>query len=382
MDRSGGARPTARVTGLVMACIGLFAAAGCDSGASGSVATIESSRVASKPFFRVVPGATLADRIGASDLEQRKPVPADDPSRQLIPFVHAEMPGWTARQPVAPFRHVNLRYDADPRAELTVAAYQDRGGLVANVNRWRRQVKAEPLSEAEIAALPKATVLGNGQATLVEVYGPFQGMSGPAIESGGILGAIVSNQQFTLFVKFVGPEAVLTAERDAFMGFLSSLRPGSMPDAPATGGATESKLKWETPAGWAEEPPTNQFRERTFRKGGVEIALSLARGLVSDNVNRWAGQLGLDPLDDAAVAELPKLPSMGTEAVIYEGVGTYQGMGRGGARADQRVLAAIVQIPNAGGTIATLKAVGPNAEVDASRADFAALLASLAVRGR
>ncbi|MEC8495004.1 MAG: hypothetical protein VXZ39_08775, partial [Planctomycetota bacterium] len=59
-----------------------------------------------------------------------------------------------------------------------------------------------------------------------------------------------------------------------------------------------------------------------------------------------------------------------------------KGMRDSSARADQRMLAAIVTIPDAGGTIATLKAVGPSAEVGASRADFAALLSSLGVRGR
>jgi hypothetical protein len=46
------------------------------------------------------------------------------------------------------------------------------------------------------------------------------------------------------------------------------------------------------------------------------------------------------------------------------------------------MLAAIVRIPDADGTIATLKAVGPSTEVDAARGEFAALLASLGVRGR
>ena len=66
----------------------------------------------------------------------------------------------------------------------------------------------------------------------------------------------------------------------------------------------------------------------------------------------------MQPLDDDAVAALPTLPSMGTDAVIFEGVGSYKGMQDASARADQRMLAAIVQIPGAGGTIATLKAIG------------------------
>lgn len=375
----------ARRGGLVAIGLGLITLAGCDSGASGPVATIEATRVASAPFNRVVPGLPLAERIGVR--EQTAGAGGAQAAPEVIPFVYCDMPGWKVNRPVAPFRHVNLSFEADPRAELTVAAYEDRGGLAANVNRWRGQVGAGPLSPEEIAALPKVQVLANGQATLVEAYGPFQGMRGPRIEEGGILGAIVSNERFTLFAKFTGPEAVLTAERDRFLEFLASLRPGQAPPAGHGGAAApsapaQSNLTWTTPDGWSDEAPTSRFRERTFRKGGIEMSLSLARGAVKANVNRWANELQMAPLDDGAVAALPTLPSMGTDAVIFEGVGSYKGMRDATARADQRMLAAIVRIPDADGTIATLKAVGPSAEVDAARGEFAALLASLGVRGR
>lgn len=354
------------------------------SGATGELATIEATRVASSVTYPAVPGMSLAERIG---VEKPASAGAQAQSRpDVIPFAFCDMPGWTARPPVAPFRHVNLSFEADPRAELTVAAYEDRGGLEANVNRWRGQVAAAPLSSEEIAALPRVKVLGNGDATLVEAYGPFQGMRGGRIEEGGVLGAIVSNERFTLFAKFTGPEAVLRAERDRFIEFLGSLRPGQAAGSGSASSASEgdrqSNLTWTTPEGWSDEAPSSRFRERTFRSGGIEISLSLARGAVKPNVNRWAGELQMQPLDDAAVAALPTLPSMGTDAVIFEGVGPYKGMQDASARADQRMLAAIVKIPDAGGTIATLKAVGPSAEVDGARADFAALLSSLGVRGR
>ncbi len=371
---------------LALGVSGLVHLSGLDlgSGASGPVAMIEATRMASAAAYPAVPGLPLAERIGVGE---KPSAPQQAQARpDVIPFVFCDMPGWTARPPVAPFRHVNLSFDADPRAELTVAAYEDRGGLEANVNRWRGQVGAAPLSSDQIAALPVVQVLGNGEATLVEAYGPFQGMRGGRIEEGGVLGAIVSNERFTLFAKFTGPEAVLTAERDRFIEFLGSLRPGQAPSrgssASPSAGDAESILTWTTPDGWSDEAPTSRFRERTFRRGGVEISLSLARGAVKPNVNRWAGELQMQPLDDDAVAALPTLPSMGTDAVIFEGVGPYKGMRDSSARADQRMLAAIVTIPDAGGTIATLKAVGPSAEVGASRADFAALLSSLGVRGR
>ena len=389
----GGGRPgRAAATGVVGVGIGVIALASTGvlgpgwfgAGARGAVATIDSTRVASVPAFRAVPGLSLAERIG---VEKQAPASSRKQARpDLIPFVHCEMPGWIARPPVAPFRHVNLGFEADPRAELTVAAYEDRGGLEANVNRWRGQVGAAPLSSAEVASLPRVQMLSNGQATLVEAYGPFQGMRGGRIDDGGVLGAIVSNERFTLFAKLTGPEAVLRAEKERFIEFLASLRPGQPSGGgaatPPSAGDSQSSLTWTTPPGWSEEAPSSRFRERTFRKGSVEVSLSLARGAIKPNVNRWAGELQMQPLDDDAVAALPTLPSMGTDAVVFEGVGSYKGMQDASARADQRMLAAIVQIPGAGGTIATLKAIGPSVEVDEARGDFAALLSSLGVRGR
>lgn len=384
-DLDGSAKGRACRVWRAVLVTGVLVAVGC-GGADSGTATIESTRIASKAFMRVIPGVSLAERIGVRTDSQDSSA-ARQARPEVIAFTYCDMPGWVEKAPVAPFRHVNLSYEPDPRAELTVAAYEDRGGLTANVNRWRSQVGADPLSPEEIASLPRVQVLSSGQATLVEAYGPFQGMRGPRIEEGGILGAIVSNDRFTLFAKFTGPKAVLVAERNRFIEFLASLRPAPPSGRRSSGAAeaarpAESNLTWVTPDGWSDEAPTSRFRERTFRKGGIEMSLSLARGAVKANVNRWANELQMAPLDDAAVAALPTLPSMGTDAVLFEGVGAYRGMRDASARPDQRMLAAIVQVPGAGGTIATLKAVGPSVEVDAARGEFAALLGSLGVRGR
>ena len=56
---------------------------------------------------------------------------------------------------------------------------------------------------AEVASLPRVQMLSNGQATLVEAYGPSRARGG-RIDDGGVLGAIVSNERFTLFAKLTG----------------------------------------------------------------------------------------------------------------------------------------------------------------------------------
>ncbi|MEL6713314.1 MAG: hypothetical protein AAFP86_06045 [Planctomycetota bacterium] len=143
-----------------------------------------------------------------------------------------------------------------------------------------------------------------------------------------------------------------------------------------------SPLTWAAPSGWSEEPPTSQFREVTFRRGGMEMYLSLARGDIAGNVARWAGQLGQPAPDDAALAALERVPSLGVEAVVYEGVGSLTSMRSRTPVPGQRMLAAIVRPENGGGSIVTLKLTGPDEDVAAAKADFMDVLSSLGVRGR
>lgn len=59
------------------------------------------------------------------------------------------------------------------------------------------------------------------------------------------------------------------------------------------------EFDFEPPAGWTERPK-DQFRlaifERDAEGGSVELTLSKSGGSVTQNVNRWRGQIGLAPL--------------------------------------------------------------------------------------
>ena len=66
------------------------------------------------------------------------------------------------------------------------------GGVGANVNRWRQQMGQPGLSQLELAALPKITVMGQ-EATLMEVKGDYDsGMGDTAKAAQGMLGIICS----------------------------------------------------------------------------------------------------------------------------------------------------------------------------------------------
>lgn len=306
-----------------------------------------------------------------------------------------ELPDGWEEQPPTQFRIINLRVPAEsptagsPAAEVTLTMLMgDGGGVRANIDRWRRQVGLAPMSDEEFLGLGQR-ILFDQPATYVELEGSYEGMDGTRITDAGLFGAVFARGQSALFVKMTGPSELLVAQRSAFLGFLDSLSLGSPPGgdggagaapgggAGARAGAPPSSLSWATPYGWTEEAATSSFREVTFRKGAVEMYISVARGGVLANINRWAGQLGLDPLDQAGLEALETTSMLGLTATIFEGVGALQGMRDPAPKPDQRMLAAIVE---SGGVIVTLKAIGPSEDVAAIRGDFLGLAGSIGAR--
>jgi hypothetical protein len=99
----------------------------------------------------------------------------------------------------------------------------DGGGTAANINRWCRQLGKPPLTEDELAALPRLTVLGQ-PSPLVTVSGDYQGMGGEA-QSGALMsGVVCALPGQVLFVKMIGPQAAARAQVDNFVAFAESLQ--------------------------------------------------------------------------------------------------------------------------------------------------------------
>lgn len=366
-------------------------------GGYGDTVTIEKTRIAAVPSKTALPGADLRSRLGMGGRAEQPTAGASqpDPAELAALFTYDLPDGWEALEPTQ-FRLINLRFRAVPMAEITfIILGGDGGGLAANVNRWRAQVGLEPATDLEVAAYPERNVFENA-ATYVEFNGPYQGMGGPKIEDGALYGVVLPRDGRTLFVKMTGPRGTLEAERAHFAEFMDSLGlsaeatratsapsggqgvQGGQPAGGSTSGAQRpSPLTWTAPGGWSEEIAPSPFREVTFRRGSVEMYISLARGGALANINRWAGQLGLTAIDAAGVDALPRAPMLGREAYIYEGEGTLKGMRDPAPKPDQRMLAALVED---GGLIVTVKMTGPSADVDAARDDFLALLATIANR--
>ncbi|MEO0445544.1 MAG: hypothetical protein AAF191_05645 [Verrucomicrobiota bacterium] len=146
-----------------------------------------------------------------------------EPSRGGARLAWDQPKGW---QEIASagMRQADFRFGAEGKGECYVM--RAGGSLSANVNRWREQMGQPPLSEEEIANLPKRSIFGL-PSTLVSVEGDYEavGADEPAVDQ-RLLGVIlaVPNSNLSLFVKMVGPSAEVAKEEANFHAFCDSLR--------------------------------------------------------------------------------------------------------------------------------------------------------------
>ena len=96
----------------------------------------------------------------------------------------------------------------------------DGGGLLGNVNRWRGQLGLEPLDETNLAnGVQPVDSLGT-EARLVDL----NGTSNRTQLYTRLVGVIVSRNELTWFYKLMGTPAVVAAEKDEFLKYLSEWR--------------------------------------------------------------------------------------------------------------------------------------------------------------
>lgn len=378
----------ARSPGAAALTVLLFVACG----ERGPTAVIETTRVATQPSHPVLRGATPAQRFGETSSAS---APASDDLSGLFDY---DLPdGWKELPPTRD-RVVNLQPGGDAAAACTLSFLPgSAGGLVDNVNRWRRQMGADPLPAETVAGLPTHPLL-NRDATLVEVSGSFAGMGqGEALPDQQLLGLIVSEEQGSLFLKFTGPRALVEAERSAFLDFARSLHlhdahggggedphagldPATMSGASSASGGSGG-LAWTPPAGWKEQAP-RAMREVTFvPEGHPDVECYISRlggngGGLMMNLNRWRGQFGAAALTQVELESLPTVKVLGQDVPVLEVTGDFTGMS--GETASGQGLLGIACIREQDSLF--VKMTGPAAAVHALRGEFEAFVRSLEER--
>ncbi len=109
----------------------------------------------------------------------------------------------------------------DGEADVTVSSFPGEvGGLLANVNRWRRSVGLDPIGEGDLDKSVSSLDVPDGKAMLVDVNGksPKNG------KETRLVGLIWPRDGQTWFYKLMGDSAVTGREKDAFLKFIQSVR--------------------------------------------------------------------------------------------------------------------------------------------------------------
>jgi len=143
--------------------------------------------------------------------------------------------GWTRETPsstirVAQFRVLGEGGQPEP-GEIAIFHFGPGGGgdVQANLERWAGQFQQEEGSDPMTKAKTAVQQVGDLKITTIETAGHYKtqaipGAAGVFDEEGWhLLGAVIEGPGGPWFIKAVGPDAVITSQRDAFETMLKGL---------------------------------------------------------------------------------------------------------------------------------------------------------------
>lgn len=313
--------------------------------------------------------------------------------------------GWTELPPnPSTFRHMLWQVGGSPETEcyLTVAV---GGGRDANLNRWvSSQFGQAALTHEQVEALPVHQLMGK-PAKLVELQGTFQGRSG-AKNDYAMLGLISAEGDRVDTLKLTGPAAIVLREKESFLRVAAAIEPkqasatgpaaepqpsapqqpqsqpqqqmpkdathaGAVPPAAPQQGFNEFAAS-VVPAGWQSQQGTGMRLLRYQAGEKTEAYLGRIGGDLAALLDVWRGEMGLQAMTEAERAALPKVPMLGSEAVLLELQGEWRGMS-----GELKDAAMLVAAQKQGTGVVFAKMVGPATTVAAQKASFLAFCAGL-----
>jgi hypothetical protein len=125
--------------------------------------------------------------------------------------------GWR-EGPKKSMRAVTYLVGPEPAVECYITVLPgESGGMRANINRWRDQLDASELSQAEVDALTRIPMLGStGRLLEIDGTGASAGKK--------MLAALSVSSQRSVFVRLTGPKELLESEREHFRAFAASIQ--------------------------------------------------------------------------------------------------------------------------------------------------------------
>ena len=170
--------------------------------------------------------------------------------------------GWTEVLGGADVRHSTIMLPEKIGTATVTKFGKDAGSVLANVNRWRKEVAAEELMATELPESTETIPLGKWAAVYVDVKGPGKKINPmqPPMP--------MARQQAQ--PKVVGDPAA----------------PKDLPFA------------YELPEGWKLDGKATQFSIMNVTTGGARMTVSSVGGSLPENISRWFGQAKLPATAD------------------------------------------------------------------------------------
>lgn len=349
----------------------LAALSGCGGPSTGPVEP-RAGRERPAPLRPAREGASAAERLlGARAWEPTGAAPAP----------HGAVPaGWTPRER-GPLRLAAYAIPG-PEGEAEVSLTRAGGRRLANLNLWRAQLGLPAADESALAELPPAR-LGAAPARRVDLRGTHHpgtlGGAAPEAPRPGwrLVGWLPDSDEGGLFLKAVGPEALLERALPDLEAFAASVTPDGAAGAEAAEAPpARAGLAYDLPPGWRATPGREGLRLLTLAIDGAPgtegVLARIAGGDPALHLSLLQRQMGLPELDAASLGALAPATLLGREGVRLDLRGEYRG-----GRAPLPAARLLARAARDGGDLVLLRLVGPSAEVDAQAEAFEAFAGSL-----
>lgn len=257
-----------------------------------------------------------------------------------LPRVQWDLPAGWKELPAEQMRvgYFSIAGTNDSKAEVTIIPLAGLAGTdLENVNRWRGQIGSGPLSAEELAKVAVAVPVGEGEGQLFDLEGGAD--QTPRLR---MLAAILRRDGKAWFFKMTGEDALVSSQKEAFTGFLKTLRfeaagapataaaaatpaPAAVAAPAEAAAASPDRPAFTVPANWKEQAPGNMQAARFVPEGAdgkADVSLAILPGDGGGrlaNVNRWRRQLGLPPVAESELAAaLRPLQVEGAESYLVE----------------------------------------------------------------
>jgi len=138
-------------------------------------------------------------------------------------------------------------------------------------------------------------------------------------------------------------------------------------------------LTWKVPEHWVEARP-RPFREATYHPSGQEETECYVTVVPADadsaveTVNRWRGQMGLEPLSKSEIEAGPSTQVLDSKGLLIEAFGDLMDLG-GNVHEDHGLLSMVCV---RGDSLLIVRMTGPREQVQSERDHFMTFLASFA----